>query len=80
MPSFNYVPLVKCDFRLSSFKTALNRAFQESRTQSLSLVKVTEFVNKDSSSPYSPGEITAAIEKMSDENQVMMADGIIFII
>ncbi|XP_019758103.1 DNA replication licensing factor Mcm3 isoform X1 [Dendroctonus ponderosae] len=66
--------------RLSSFKASLNRAFQESRTQSLSLVKVKEFINKDNSTPYSQGEIEAAIEKMSDENQVMMADGIIFII
>ncbi|KAL1512773.1 hypothetical protein ABEB36_002305 [Hypothenemus hampei] len=66
--------------RLSSFKTSLNKAFQENRTQALSLVKVKEFVNKDNNTPYSQGEIEAAIEKMSDENQVMMADGIIFII
>ncbi|CAG9761851.1 unnamed protein product [Ceutorhynchus assimilis] len=66
--------------RLKSFKTALCKAFQENRTQALALVKVKEFVNKNNASPYSQGEIAAAIEKMGDENQVMMADGIIFLI
>lgn len=66
--------------RLSSFKTTLCRAFQENRTQALSLSRVKEFVNKDNATPYSQGEISAAIEKMSDDNQVMMADGIVFLI
>ena len=66
--------------RLSSFKTTLCRAFQENRTQALSLPKLKEFVNKDNLTPYTQGEIDAAIEKMTDENQVMMADGIVFLI
>ncbi|XP_066245196.1 DNA replication licensing factor Mcm3 isoform X2 [Euwallacea similis] len=66
--------------RLATFRTLLNRAFQENRTQALSLVRVEEFVNKENSTPYTQGEIKAAIEKMSEENQVMMADGILFII
>ncbi|XP_050300604.1 DNA replication licensing factor Mcm3 [Anthonomus grandis grandis] len=66
--------------RLSTFKTSLCKAFQENRTQALSLTRIKDFVNKDNSSPYSQGEISAAIEKMSDDNQVMMADGIVFLI
>ncbi|KAF7268434.1 hypothetical protein GWI33_018443 [Rhynchophorus ferrugineus] len=66
--------------RLSSFKTSLSKAFQENRTQALNLAKVREFVNQDNSNPYTQGEISAAIDRMSDDNQVMLADGIVFLI
>ncbi|CAH0552759.1 unnamed protein product [Brassicogethes aeneus] len=66
--------------RLSSFKSSLQKAFRENRTQSLSLAKVKDFVNTSSASPFSQGEISAAIEKMTEDNQVMMADGIVFLI
>jgi len=66
--------------RLGSFKKSLSHAFQENRTQTLSLARVKEFVNKDNASPYSQSEIEAAIDKMSEDNQVMMADGIVFLI
>lgn len=67
-------------FRLQIFKSSLHRAFKESRSQSLSLTKVREFVNQNNQAPFSQAEIGSAIDKMTDDNQVMMADGIVFLI
>ncbi|XP_019876748.2 DNA replication licensing factor Mcm3 [Aethina tumida] len=66
--------------RLQIFKSSLHRAFKESRSQSLSLTKVREFVNQNNQAPFSQAEIGSAIDKMTDDNQVMMADGIVFLI
>lgn len=66
--------------RFSSFKTSLQHAFRENRAQSLGLSRIRDFVNTDTAVPYTQGEINAAIEKMTDANQVMLADGIVFLI
>lgn len=66
--------------RLSLFKSGLQRTFRESRTQSLTLTRIRESVNSDNASPFTQGEINAAIERMTEDNQVMMADGIVFLI
>lgn len=68
------------DERFSSFKTSLQHAFRENRAQSLGLSRIRDFVNTDTAVPYTQGEINAAIEKMTDANQVMLADGIVFLI
>lgn len=66
--------------KLKVFKTTLNKAFRDNRTQSLSLERVTEFLEKEAAERFSCGEILAAIKQMTDDNQVMMADGIVFLI
>uniref|UniRef100_A0A6P7FY64 DNA replication licensing factor MCM3 n=1 Tax=Diabrotica virgifera virgifera TaxID=50390 RepID=A0A6P7FY64_DIAVI len=66
--------------RLTTFKSSLQKAFRESRTQSLSLRRVREFINSDNPTPYTQNEISAAIERMTDDNQVMLADGFVFLI
>jgi DNA replication licensing factor MCM3 len=68
------------DNRLTQFKTSLQRAFRDNRAQSLSLVRVRDSVNTDNVEPFTQGEIHAAIDQMTEENQVMMADGIVFLI
>jgi DNA replication licensing factor MCM3 len=68
------------DNRLTQFKTSLQRAFRDNRAQSLSLVRVRDSVNTDNVEPFTQGEIRAAIDQMTEENQVMMADGIVFLI
>lgn len=66
--------------KLKIFKTTLQKAFRETRTQSLGLDKVKEFLEKESPEPFSAGEVNSAIKQMTDDNQIMMADGIIFLI
>lgn len=68
-------------YRLATFKSSLQKAFRTSRTQSLSLQRIKEIVNEEhSSNPFSTGEITAALHKMEEDNQIMLTDGIVFLI
>lgn len=62
------------------FKTLLNRLFTEQHAQSLPVERIREFVNSQQRTEFSDGEMKAAIEKMTDENQIMEADGQVFLI
>nr|CAI5845189.1 unnamed protein product [Callosobruchus analis] len=66
--------------RLSTFKGSLYRAFRENRSQSLSIPRIRELVNTDNATPYTQGEMTAAFNRMTEDNQVMVADGNVFLI
>lgn len=69
------------DARLEIFKACVSKAFREARGQSLSLVKITEIVNKENANEqFSDGEIHSAVERMTEDNQIMVADGIVFLI
>lgn len=68
-------------FRLTTFKRSLNNAFRENRAQNLSLKSITEFINKDNASPFTQGEIKAAINKMTEDNQVMLdGDDMVYLV
>lgn len=67
------------DSRLKVFKTLLHKLFQQQRAQSLSLSRVREYINSEQSHEFTSGEITAAINRMSDANQIMAADDNIFL-
>ena len=55
--------------------------FRDERNQSVSLERVKEVMNSEhANEPFSDGEIHAAIDTMSDENQVMLADNTLFLI
>lgn len=66
-------------FRLKVFRTLLHKLFQQQRAQSLPLSRVREYINGEQSEEFTSGEITAAINKMSDANQIMAADDNIFL-
>ncbi|KAL3283583.1 hypothetical protein HHI36_006721 [Cryptolaemus montrouzieri] len=74
------VPSTITDDRLSIFKTSLHKTFKENRAQSLPLSRIKESINSDPSTSFSTGEILGAIERMTADNQVMMSDGIVFLI
>ncbi|XP_078051147.1 minichromosome maintenance 3 [Augochlora pura] len=65
--------------RLKVFRTLLHKLFQQQRAQSLTLSRVREYINSEQSEEFTSGEITAAINKMSDANQIMAADDNIFL-
>lgn len=65
--------------RLKVFRTLLHKLFQQQRAQSLPLLRVREFINRQQSQEFTTGEINAAISKMSDANQIMAADENIFL-
>lgn len=66
--------------RLSSFKNRLQRLFREAREQSLSLERITTTINENNDEQFSNSEIDAAMHQMTEDNQVMVADGIVFLI
>ncbi|KAF7991169.1 hypothetical protein HCN44_002731 [Aphidius gifuensis] len=68
------------DTRFSTFKTTLHKLFQQQRAQSLALDKVKEFLNQQHTPEFTSGEVTAAINKMTDANQLMLADDQVFLI
>ncbi|KAM9233705.1 DNA replication licensing factor MCM3 isoform 2-T2 [Dugong dugon] len=66
--------------RLKAFKVALLEVFREAHAQSVGMNRLTESINRDTEEPFSPAEIQAALSKMQDDNQVMVSEGIIFLI
>lgn len=59
---------------------ALLDVFREAHAQSVGMNRLTESINQDKEEPFSPEEIQAALTKMQDDNQVMVSEGIIFLI
>uniref|UniRef100_A0A5F4WF52 DNA replication licensing factor MCM3 n=1 Tax=Callithrix jacchus TaxID=9483 RepID=A0A5F4WF52_CALJA len=66
--------------RLKAFKVALLDVFREAHAQSVGVNRLTESINRDSKEPFSSVEIQAALSKMQDDNQVMVSEGIVFLI
>lgn len=67
--------------RLKLFKASLLKLFKQEHAQSLPLDTVKGFVNSEhAKTPFSEGELQAAVTKMQDENQLMIADKMVFLI
>lgn len=67
--------------RLKIFKNGLQKVFRESRDSSLPVTRIVTYVNQNSGDVvFSQGEIEAALELMTNENQIMVADEIVFLI
>nr|XP_044632781.1 DNA replication licensing factor MCM3 isoform X2 [Equus asinus] len=66
--------------RLKAFKVALLEVFQEAHAQSVGMNRLTESINQNKEEPFSSAEIQAALSKMQDDNQVMVSEGIVFLI
>ncbi|XP_067240219.1 DNA replication licensing factor MCM3 [Chanodichthys erythropterus] len=68
------------DDRLKEFKTALLEVFRSAHAQSVGMIALMESINKSCPSPFNETEVRAALARMQDDNQVMVADDIIFLI
>lgn len=68
------------DERFTVFKQKLNQAFRDAREQTMALERLTASINGNAATPFQASEINAAIELMSDANQIMVADGMVFLI
>ncbi|KAK2863831.1 hypothetical protein Q7C36_002985 [Tachysurus vachellii] len=64
--------------RLKEFKAALLEVFRAAHAQSVGMNALMGEINKDRSAPFGKPEIQAALARMQDDNQVMVADDIIF--
>lgn len=66
--------------RLAVFRSSLNKLFQDRRIQTIPLTEVTSYLNTTRSLSFTSDEIDAAIDAMTNANQIMAADGNIFLI
>jgi len=67
--------------RLASFKATLTKLFKEERSQTVALGRLKEFLKTEHpSEPFTNDEIDAAVQKMTDANQIMVADDMLFLI
>ncbi|XP_049870494.1 DNA replication licensing factor Mcm3 [Pectinophora gossypiella] len=67
--------------RLGQFKQSLQQLFRSERANSLPLARITAHINEQyAHEPFSAGEVQAALQRMTHDNQVMQADDIIFLI
>uniref|UniRef100_A0A3B3Z0G4 DNA replication licensing factor MCM3 n=1 Tax=Poecilia mexicana TaxID=48701 RepID=A0A3B3Z0G4_9TELE len=65
---------------LKEFKSSLFAVFQSAHAQSVKMTKLMDEINKERESRFTEREVRAALARMQDDNQVMVADDIIFLI
>ncbi|XP_015590170.1 DNA replication licensing factor Mcm3 [Cephus cinctus] len=68
------------DERFKLFRTSLHKLFQQQRTQTLPMSRVHEYISNQHTPEFTLGEVTAAVNKMTDANQLMLADDNVFLI
>ncbi|XP_076612441.1 DNA replication licensing factor MCM3 [Chaetodon auriga] len=66
--------------RLKEFKSSLFAVFQSAHAQSVKMKTLMDGVNKERQNRFSEPEVRAALARMQDDNQVMVADDIVFLI
>jgi len=67
--------------RLTAFKSTLTKLFKEERSQTAALGRLKEFLKTEHpDEPFTNDEVDAAIQKMTDANQIMVADEMLFLI
>ncbi|XP_034436129.1 DNA replication licensing factor MCM3 [Hippoglossus hippoglossus] len=66
--------------RLKEFKSSLFAVFQSAHAQSVKMKSLMDDINKERQELFTEPEVRAALARMQDDNQVMMADDIIFLI
>ncbi|XP_014665851.1 PREDICTED: zygotic DNA replication licensing factor mcm3-like [Priapulus caudatus] len=67
--------------RLKQFKASLLKLFSTEHAQSMPLPQIIAHLNQEhAAQQFTTDDVDAAIEAMSDANQIMLADGIVFLI
>lgn len=72
--------LLSVPSRLKEFKSSLFAVFQSAHAQSVKMTALMEDINKGRESRFSEPEVRSALGRMQDDNQIMVADDIIFLI
>ncbi|XP_058130210.1 DNA replication licensing factor Mcm3 [Anopheles ziemanni] len=69
------------DDRLKLFRQGVHMAFKQFRDQAVSLSRLTKHINENSGDEiFTAGEITAAVNQMTESNQIMVHDDMVFLI
>ena len=68
-------------YRLSTFRSKVGVAFADEHVQSLPVTKLQELINDSChDNPFSTNEISAGLVAMEEANQVMVSEGVVFLI
>lgn len=71
--------VVSC--RLKSFKSSLLKLFKQEHKQSLTMEQIRQQLDADHAGvEFSDAELWAAVDKMQDDNQIMVSDNWVFLI
>ena len=66
---------------LSSFRSGVGVAFSSQHSQSLPVARLTQLLNEGRhDNHFSANEITAGLSVMEEANQVMVSEGVVFLI
>ncbi|XP_069559186.1 DNA replication licensing factor MCM3 [Brachyistius frenatus] len=66
--------------RLKEFKSSLFAVFQSAHAQSVKMTTLMDDINKERETRFSEPEVRVALARMQEDNQVMVADDIVFLI
>lgn len=66
--------------RLKEFKSSLFAVFQSAHAQSVKMKTLMDDINKGRPTHFTEPEVRSALARMQDDNQVMVADDIVFLI
>ena len=67
--------------RLKSFKSSLFKIFKQEHKQSLTMDKIRQQVDADHAGvEFSDAELWAAVDRMQEDNQIMVSDNVVFLI
>ncbi|XP_056620611.1 MCM3 minichromosome maintenance deficient 3 (S. cerevisiae), like [Triplophysa dalaica] len=66
--------------RMKVFKTALLKAFKVTRSQSVAVPELLTHINKGQEEEFDQNEVNLLLERMQDDNQVMVSENVVFLI
>ncbi|KAL6486216.1 hypothetical protein MHYP_G00056080 [Metynnis hypsauchen] len=66
--------------RMKVFKAALLKAFKVTRSQSVAVAELLTHINKGQSEEFDQQEVNLLLERMQDDNQVMLSEDVVFLI
>ncbi|XP_041466825.1 zygotic DNA replication licensing factor mcm3-like [Lytechinus variegatus] len=67
--------------RLKLFKSTVHKTFEATHAQSIPMTQISEALTTEhKEAPFSKAEIDSALSKMQDDNQIMVSEGIVFLI
>lgn len=67
--------------RLQIFRSTLQGVFSERHAQTLPLTEITDRLNKDyPDAKFTTKEVDEAVHRMTEDNQIMLSDGTVFLV
>ena len=65
---------------MAQFRSLVHKAFSDEHSQSLTVDRIESYVNAALSQNFTNAEITLALDQMQEANQVMVSEGMVFLI